>query len=295
MIARKFELRRRLLGLIRFPPVRIILAAFWVGASIGLGSGLGALLPDAHKTLAPLFMAGGALAGYYAFVRIFERRPVVEMTGPSWAREAVLGIVIGATLFGLVIAVLFILGNYQVDGVDANSAVAATLVVAIMAGVTEEVLMRAVAFRILEEWLGSWAALVLTAVLFGALHLPNPQATWVSSAAIALEAGVMLAAAYMLTRRIWLPIGIHAAWNFTQSGIFGVATSGIEGKGYLKGSLHGSDFVSGGAFGPEASIVAVVICTLLGVLLLVAAHRKGRFVARGSSHASRRTASLQCP
>lgn len=270
---------RHLRALATFPPVRMIIAIFWVGASIGLGSSLTGLLPDALKVLSPLFLAAGALAGYYAFVRIVERRPVAEMTGPGWATETLVGCAIGAALFSLVIAVLFLIGNYEVDGLNPRRAVLATLAAAIMAGVTEEVLMRAVMFRILEQWLGSWVALVLTALLFGALHLPNPQASWVSSAAIALEAGVMLAAAYMLTRRIWLAVGIHAAWNFTQSGIFGVATSGVESNGYLQGNLRGSDLLSGGAFGPEASIVSVVLCLGLGAVFLQGAYRKWGFVA----------------
>jgi uncharacterized protein len=270
--------RARMARFIAFPPVRMVLGIFWVGASIGLGAGLSGMLPGPLKGLSPLFLAAGALAGYYVFVRLAERRPVVEMTGPWWAAEIVLGLAIGVALFTLVIAVLYFTGHYQVDGLNPRSAVLATLATAVMAGVTEEVLMRAVAFRILEQWLGSWIALALTAVLFGALHLPNPQATLVSSVAIALEAGVMLAAAYMLTRRIWLAVGIHVAWNFTQGGIFGVATSGVESNGLLQGTLSGSPVVSGGAFGPEASIIAVVMCLLAGAFFLQGASRKRNFV-----------------
>jgi GNAT superfamily N-acetyltransferase len=96
--------------------------------------------------------------------------------------------------------------------------------------------------------------------------------------AIALEAGVMLAAAYMVTRRIWLAIGIHAAWNFTQSGIFGVPTSGVASPGYLEGHLHGSALVSGGAFGPEASLVAVAVCLAAGLCMLRVARQKGQIL-----------------
>jgi membrane protease YdiL (CAAX protease family) len=147
-----------------------------------------------------------------------------------------------------------------------------------MAGVTEELLIRAVAFRILEGWLGSWLALSASAVLFGLMHLPNPQATVLSSVAIALEGGVMLAAAYMVTRRVWLAIGIHVAWNFTQSGIFGVTTSGVDSTGYLEGHLQGPSVLSGGAFGPEASIVAVAVCLAAGLYLVRVANAKGHIL-----------------
>jgi hypothetical protein len=70
--------------------------------------------------------------------------------------------------------------------------------------------------------------------------------------ALALEAGVMLGAAYLVTRRLWLAIGIHGAWNFTQAGIFSVPTSGIAMNGVFVGALGGPAWLSGGAFGAEA-------------------------------------------
>ena len=245
--------------IISFPPVRATLGFFWVGGAIGLGSATTALLPQGGEVLAPLLLAGGALVGYYSFVRVVERRPVVELVSRGWLTEALAGAAIGFGLFGIVIGVLFLLGIYSVNSVNDVTVVVTALMTALMAGITEEILIRAVAFRILEGWLGSWLALSISAALFGLMHLPNPQATIVSSAAIALEAGVMLAAAYMVTRRVWLAIGIHVAWNFAQGGIFGVAASGVKGTGYLDGYLDGPLILSGGAFGPEASIVGVVV------------------------------------
>jgi len=97
--------------------------------------------------------------------------------------------------------------------------------------------------------------------------------------AIVFEAGVMLAAAYLLTRRLWLPIGIHAGWNFTQGGIFGVSVSGHPSGGLLDGTLSGPEWLSGGVFGVEASIVAVILGIALGTTLLLMAWRRGRFIA----------------
>jgi len=263
---------------ISFPPVRATLGFFWVGAAIGLGSATTALLPNDMKVLAPLLLAGGALVGYYSFVRVVERRRVVELVSRGCFTEALAGAAIGFGLFGLVIGTLYLLDIYSVKGVNGMSVVVPALMTAIMAGTAEELLIRAVAFRILQEWLGSWLALAITAALFGLLHLANPQATIVSSAAIALEAGIMLAAAYMVTRRVWLAIGIHVAWNFAQSGIFGVTTSGVEITGYLQGDLHGTPILSGGTFGAEASIVAVVVCLAAGICLLRVAQKRGHIL-----------------
>ena len=73
--------------------------------------------------------------------------------------------------------------------------------------------------------------------------------TWFSAIAIMLEAGVLLGSAYFLTRRLWLPIGLHIGWNFTQGGVFGIAVSGHPSSGLLQAVLSGPTWLSGGAFG----------------------------------------------
>jgi hypothetical protein len=148
----------------------------------------------------------------------------------------------------------------------------------ILAAVLEEVAMRGIIFRILEQWLGSWIALALSAAIFGLLHLLNPGTTLLNAVSIMLEAGIMLAAAYMLTRRLWLCIGIHFAWNFTQGGIFSAAVSGGATRGLLQAKLVGAEWLTGGAFGVEASAVALTVCACAGLLFVIAAKRKGNVV-----------------
>jgi hypothetical protein len=138
--------------------------------------------------------------------------------------------------------------------------------------------MRGIIFRITEESLGTWLALFISGLLFGLAHLANPNATVVAALSIALEAGVLLAAGYIVTRRLWVSIGMHFAWNFTLGGIFGVAVSGIEVRGLLKATLTGPDLLSGGPFGPEASVLAVLVCTSMAIILTVHAVRAGRIM-----------------
>jgi hypothetical protein len=115
--------------------------------------------------------------------------------------------------------------------------------------------------------------------LFGAAHLFNPGATWFSSFAIAVEAGILLGAVYMLTRHLWAAMGLHAAWNFTQGWIFGLPVSGGRGgTGLFNGELTGSEWLTGGAFGLEASVAAVAVATTAGVAILAVAIRQGRLV-----------------
>lgn len=271
------QLKQGALRVVRFPLVRILLGAGFVGGALALTETVlkAAMLWD--PTTSPLGLAASGVLGYWLFVQLVERRRVTELFSRYMAAELAVGLALGALLFTITVSTMYLLGVYSVDGVNTWAATTPILVISIMAGVVEELLIRGIVFRLIEEWLGSWIALGTSALLFGALHAANPHADAISSIAIALEAGVMLAAAYMLTRRLGLAIGIHAAWNYTQSGVFGVATSGYEFTGYLQGRTHGPTLLSGGEFGAEASIVAVIVCTASGGLMLLLAHRRGHF------------------
>ncbi|WP_242183506.1 type II CAAX endopeptidase family protein [Sphingomonas sp. CARO-RG-8B-R24-01] len=215
---------------------------------------------------------------YVAFVRLIERRPVYEFAAAGWVRELVAGLAGGTLLFSLVIGIIAALGGYRMVGTGAVSSLYAAAALAILSGVVEEIVLRGLFFRLLERLLGSWIALALSAALFGALHLGNPNATMSAAVAIALEAGVMLAALYMLTRRLWAAIGMHAAWNFAQGGIYGIAVSGFRQTGLLRPAIQGPNWLTGGSFGAEASVPAVMVNLVFGVMLLVLAHRRGLFV-----------------
>lgn len=120
-------------------------------------------------------------------------------------------------------------------------------------------------------------AIILSGALFGLLHALNPGATLASTAAIAVEAGVLLAAAYLVTRSLWLAIGLHIGWNFTEGGIFGAAVSGGKSHGLITTAFAGPDWLTGGKFGPEASLTAVILCVVVAAVLLAVAIRRGEW------------------
>lgn len=242
------------------------------------------LLPARPGTLAAcavaLFVAIGFALAYAAFVRFVERRPsVAEFAGKGAAGELAGGLAIGFLLFSASVGIIALLGGYRVIGTNPPHAMLTALALSIFSGVVEEIALRGLFFRIIESWLGSWIALALSATLFGALHLANPDATAFAAVAIALEAGVLLAAVYMVTRRLWAAIGFHAAWNFTQGGIYGIAISGFSSGGLLRPAMTGPGWLTGGAFGAEASLPAVAVCLGAGVFALRLAIRRGRIVA----------------
>jgi membrane protease YdiL (CAAX protease family) len=190
-----------------------------------------------------------------------------------------LGLLLGFLVFTLIVGVAAIADVYNVIGAGGTGDLLRILVtIAILPGFMEELLFRGILFRWLEQFAGSWFALAMTSALFGLAHMFNPNATALSSFAIALEAGVLLGGAYMLTRNLWMAIGLHAAWNFTQGWIFDVPVSGTDQNGLVEAQLSGPELLSGGAFGLEASLIAMVVATAAGVALVVLAVRQGELV-----------------
>ena len=219
------------------------------------------------------------LLGYLILVRLIERRRIRELSARAIPTYGLVGLIGGAILFSLVVGVLYLLGSYHVIGTDPQvDWLPGVLVAGIGAGIGEEIIARGVIFRIVEEGLGTWLALVISALFFGGAHIFNPGATLWSSAAIAIEAGLLLAMIYHVTRSLWTCIGLHAGWNIMQGTVYGIPVSGGASKGWLISNRTGPDWLSGGVFGAEASVVALLACSLVTLALLVVALRRGSIV-----------------
>lgn len=214
--------------------------------------------------------------GYRVLVRWMEHRSARELGGARALPLAFGGVVIGVLLFCAVIATLRILGVASFHGFDTSGRLAISFALAASAAIGEEIVFRGVVYRLFEEGFGTGIAVLLSGALFGLLHAGNPGATVESTLAIALEAGVLLASAYALTRSLWLPIGLHFGWNFTEGGIFGTAVSGGgTGGGLFNVRLVGPDALTGGQFGPEASLPAVGVCLTTAIVMLILAEQRG--------------------
>jgi uncharacterized protein len=221
-----------------------------------------------------------AVIGYAWVVRRTERRAPAEVSVQGAAGLG-RGTLIGAALFSAVIASIALLGGYQVTGTGSVTGAVGLVGFMAAAAATEELIFRGVLFRIVEERAGTWGALVVTGLLFGLSHLLNPHASLWGAIVIAVEAGGMLAAAYAATRKLWLPIGLHFGWNFAEAGIFGTEVSGNgASKGLLDGVTSGPALLTGGEFGPEASLCSVAACVLVMAGFLWMAGRRGHLVSR---------------
>lgn len=133
-------------------------------------------------------------------------------------------------------------------------------------GATEELMLRGYPLQLLARRFGGTVGLVATSLAFAALHAPNPSLSWLGVINLFL-AGLWLGTAYLMSGSLWLPIGMHAGWNFTMGNIAGFPVSGLATRGLLVSVEHGPDWLTGGSFGPEGGILAT--CVLLVAIALL--------------------------
>lgn len=263
---------------LRFPVLLVVMFAV-LTVSAALNSALSRL--GLLEMIVGLGTATGALYCYFRLSKYVEQRQTIDELERTRARSGLLrGMSIGAPMFLITMLIILIFGGWQHVAAGSFWGFLASIGMMASAAVNEELVFRGVVFRIVEERAGSWPALALSAVIFGALHLVNSNATLWGAISIAVEAGILLAAAYALSRSLWLPIGLHFAWNLTQAGLFGTTASGApdEVSGLLRTTLSGPTVLTGGTFGPEASLAALLVCIVPAAIMLRRASRQGKIV-----------------
>ena len=262
--------------ILRFPLTRLFIALIFVTAFTGLAFGLSSwvskdLLAQEHKLLASIIQmiltCSFSWFGYTLYCWTVEGRKVSELDIRNGFRQTGTGLLLGFGFISLIMLIMWITGNYHVTGFNSISVLWPFLIMSLQAGIVEEILSRGIIFRIAEEGIGTWGSILFSAFLFGFMHMGNANATVFSSVSIALTAGVILALLYVITRRLWVPIGLHIGWNFTLGGIYGAPVSGGEPGGILAAQFSGSEWLTGGAFGPEASVITVVVFVAFGIYL----------------------------
>lgn len=269
-----------------FPVTKIILALIVFMAFVIIGQqiaakllGMTALDKDFRNLFKGIFVSALAVTSYILFFTYYEKRAVTELSSKRLAQNLIIGTLIGFVLQALTILVIYGSGGFSVVAVNPVSFILIPLTVAFTIAIIEEILVRGIVFRIIEEKLGTYVALSISSVLFGALHMANPNSTLLSGLCITF-AGFLLGAAFVYSRNLWFPIALHFAWNFTQSGIFGAITSGNEKtKSLLESKIQGSVLLTGGEFGPEGSIQATVFCLIAAIVLLALSHKENKIMA----------------
>ena len=268
---------------IDFPLVAMVIAVALFIAASAAGTWLGKLLPpmapNATAAVKGAIAIALMLAVYNLMIVHLGERPRDDLPVAAAPRGLAIGLMTGFLLFCALVGIAALFDVYNIVGPgDTRELLKDLIGMTILSAFMEELLFRGILFRWIEQFAGSWAALVLTSALFGIAHIFNANATWTSSLAIMVEAGALLGGAYMLARNLWVPMGLHAAWNFTQGFIFDVPVSGNDMHGLVQAKLSGPVLLSGGSFGLEASMIGVVLSIPLGAYLILLAVRRGHIV-----------------
>lgn len=265
------------------PCLLLGLLVFFVyyGVSQGL-SGLAGRAGNGAQAAAAIALGIGAIILFSLWERLWDR-----LGGRSNKNDVPLGqclpetgkgFLLGIIYFILVAGTIALAGCYRIKDISFDLMLQIrALSMFFLTAACEEIIFRGILFKMIDEQFNTVVAFAVSAIIFGAVHLANPGATWWAGLAIAIEAGIMLSAAYKYSGTLWMPIGIHWAWNYTQGNILGFAVSGGNaGESLFIPEITGPDIITGGPFGAEASIVAVIIGSILSVLLIVSWLRSRR-------------------
>jgi membrane protease YdiL (CAAX protease family) len=198
-----------------------------------------------------------AVLSYWAFVHFYERRATQELA-PRW-RWILLAAVAGPLSIGVTILVLYATGNYQLISFRGFGQAPGILATIWVAAVLEELAFRGILFRILEEGIGTTAAWLGSSVIFCVAHLANNGVHWITWLSVTL-AGLMWGGVFILSRNIWVAAAHHCCWNATIF-LIGLPLSGENWRpqALFETVSHGSVLWTGGAFGPEDSLVNIVV------------------------------------
>ena len=215
---------------------------------------------------------------YRQYTKWVEKREAVEISASKCLSEWGSGFLISFGLVGFMVILMVLLGYFRIDRLDSPVILFKAFVFFGMGSFVQVLAFRLVLYRLTEELLGSWLAFVLIAIIFGAFHLGNPNAGLWSTVALILG-DVLLFAAFVYTRRIWLVWGIHWGWNFFQDGVFGMPNSGItELPSWIQPIIQGPGWITGGVFGIETSVISVFLSLVVGLIILKAAIEKNQIV-----------------
>jgi uncharacterized protein len=234
---------------------------------------------DLKRLLISLIESSLAVAAYIIFYRYAENRKITELRRETFPRMALAGFITGIGIQAAIILIIYVAGSYHIEKINPVADLLPSFSVSLMAGFVAELLIRGVFFRILEEKLGTILALLLMVISFVILHLGIPGSSMVSVAATALHAGLLLSAAYVVSRSLWFPIFLHFAYDFAEPGIFGGINPGIhENRSLFTPLISGNHLITGGEAGPQNSLQGLIICLILSSIFLYRAKRKNKFI-----------------
>ncbi len=190
----------------------------------------------------------------------------------SWVTDMGIGLAVAALMLGFYGGFSAALGGLNIEASLHNGGFwvpwILTILLLTVSAASEELLFRGYPLQVLMVAIGPWPAMVVMSSLFGLGHYFNPDATWVGTMNTFL-AGILLCLAYVRTRSLWFPYGIHIGWNLAIGPLFGFPVSGITMRSFWISEGQGADWLVGGAYGPEGGILGtgVMLTAIIAVVL----------------------------
>lgn len=271
----------KIVAFIQFPLIWMIVGALGIILANVTFNSLSKDLNALVSIILTLVGSAVTIVIYWLTMKYLARRSVPELL---FQRHAVSEVMIGA-IVGLIfiivstaLIVLFHGYSFKWSHENTSSIVWPIITTQLGAAFVEELIFRGLAFQAIEKMCGSWIALTITSLFFGIAHLGNPGATIWGGLSIAIEAGVLLGAAFLWRRNVWFIIGLHFLWNAIE-GLLGIPVSGHPSSGLFSVVVKGPALLTGGKFGLEASIIPVLISLLIAIAMLIFARRKGHLIS----------------
>jgi uncharacterized protein len=226
--------------------------------------------------ISPVMMLLSVYISSVIMVKLFEKRPIHAIGLPAHKRlplEVVQGFLIGAIMISVIFWVQYSAGWIEIEwrglsGQSLASVLFSSLILFLVVGLTEELLFRGYPFQILVESIKPLYAIGIMSVLFMLAHSGNPHISPLSLFNILL-AGIWLSVAYLKTRTLWLPAGLHISWNFFQNTVYSYPVSGqlFEERTLFALKQTGPDILTGGVFGPEGGLLTTGIIIISAVFI----------------------------
>jgi membrane protease YdiL (CAAX protease family) len=268
-----------------FPLMRILLAICFIIPVLAINAGIvyGVIsnLPEPAATyvdIARMVLTFFALMYMWrAYCRIIEKREAYELGTRRALPEFLLGVILALSVVGTTVFIFFQAGIYQIGSFNAPLIIVSSLATYMTGSLMQEIVARLIVYRLTEEFLGTWAAIAISALFFGIAHAANPNQTALSTFNLIITSFLFIGP-FMLSRRVWMVLGMHFGWNFTQTGIFGMPNSGIPIPGYITPIIDGPDWLTGGSVGIENSVLTVGLSLVLSAILMVVVIRRGQIV-----------------
>lgn len=272
--------------IIQFPVTRMITAALFlllyllfhnnvVANSLAAYSGpLRSLFVNADAVLSLAIL----LLIYSLYVKWVEKRKAFEISAKGSLKEFGIGFLTSFALVGFMVLLLSLLGYYRISQLGLPGIIVDVFFSFGMGAFLQVLFFRLILFRLSEELLGSWLAFLLTTMIFALAHLDNPNVTlWTTISMIITD--ILFIAAFMYTRRLWLIWGLHMSLNFFQDGIFGMPNSGVTSlESWILPQIAGPQWITGGSFGIEASLIFVFLSLVVGLIVLKIAIKQNQIV-----------------